>query len=170
MPLKITTNHPATLTFVEAAGKLIQNFGAIELQTHDWISALQSDSMVLEMARRSKLSDRIDVIKKMIRRSSLFTDESKDRLMGLWSSVIPHSQIRNIVAHSGVVMGFQNDDPKQPAMVKGVLNVKPRDKSMEAELISIEEINGSVNATSRIATLLLEALMEFHVDPPESTF
>lgn len=106
MSLQITTNHPETLVFVEAVGKLIQNFGLIELQTYDWISALQSDSMVLEMARRSKLRDRIEVIKKMIQRSSLLSAESKGRLVDLWASVIPHSEVRNIVAHSGVSWVF----------------------------------------------------------------
>lgn len=166
MSLQITTNHPETLVFVEATGRLIQNFGMIELQTYDWISALQCDSMVLEMARRSKLRDRIDIIKKMIQRSSLLSTESKERLVALWSSVIPHSEVRNVVAHSGIVMGFLNDDPTQPARVKGVLNLKPRDRSKEAELISVEEINGSVNATAHIASSLLESLKELHRDPP----
>lgn len=160
MSLQITTNHPETLQYVEATGKLIQNFGVIELYTYDWISVLQTDSMVFEMARRSKLRDRIEVIKKMIQRSPLLSDESKERLVALWSSIIPHSEVRNIVSHSGVVMGFLNNDPAQPITVKGVLNLKPRDKSRESEFISVEEINGSVNATSRIASSLLESFKQ----------
>jgi hypothetical protein len=38
------------------------------------------------------------------------------------------------------------------------MNFKPRDKTREAELISIEEINGSVNATARIGAALIESI------------
>jgi hypothetical protein len=157
MSLQIADNHPETLPFVEAAGKLIQNLGMIELQTYEWISALQTDPMVLEMARRSNLRDRIEVVKKMIQRSQLSSD-SKNAMLELWSSVIPHLEVRNIVAHSAVVIGFPNGDTTQAATVKGVMNFKPRDKTREAELISIEEINGSVNATARIGAALIESI------------
>jgi hypothetical protein len=43
MSLQIAENHPETLPFVEAVGKLIQNLGMIESQTYEWISALQTD-------------------------------------------------------------------------------------------------------------------------------
>ncbi len=59
-------------------------------------------------------------------------------------------------------MGFPNDDSTQPATIKGVINFKPRDKNREAELISGEEINGSVNATARIGAELLELLKCIH--------
>lgn len=168
MPLKIAENHPETLPFVEAVGKLIQNFGMIEWQTYEWISALQTDPMVLEMAHRSKLRDRIEVIKKMIPRSKSLSSEAKNEMMELWASVIPHAEVRNIVAHNGVVMGFPNDDSTLAATVKGVINFKPRDKSREAELISLEEINGSVNATARIGSALLESLKRLRCEPPMS--
>lgn len=157
MAMKITQDHPETKPFVEAVGKLIQNLGMIEIQTYDWISAMQTDSMVLEIARRSKFRDRVEVIKKMIPRLEHISLEEQSTLLELWSSVLPHSEVRNLVAHSCVIMGFQNDDPTQPAIVKGVMNLKPKDKAKEAELISVEEINGSVNATFRIGAALLEA-------------
>ncbi len=77
MALMVAQNHPETLPFVEAVGKLIQNFGMIEMQTYEWISVLQTDPIVLEMARRSKLRDRIAVVNKMIERSQLLSPESK---------------------------------------------------------------------------------------------
>ena len=154
------------MPFVEAVGKLIHNFGMIEMQTYEWIAALQTDSMVLEMARRSKLRDRIEVVKKMIQRSQSLASESKIEMVKLWSSVLPHANVRNIVAHSGVVIGFPNGDPTQSATVKGVMNFKPRDKTKEAELISLEEINGSVNATARLAAALLEGLQGLSMRSP----
>jgi len=157
MPIKIAHDHPETKPFVEAVGKLIQNLGMIEVQTHDWITALQTDTMVLEIARRSKFRDRVDLIKRMVERHEFSPRSERDRILKLWSSVLPHSEVRNLVAHSCVMMGFLNDDPTQPAVVKGVINLKPRDKTQEAELISVEEINGSVNATHRIGAALLEA-------------
>ena len=118
---------------------------------------MQTDPMVLEIARRSKFRDRVEVVKKMIQRLEHLSADERGRLLELWTSVIPHSEVRNLVAHSCVMMGFLHDDPSQPAVVKGVMNLKPRDKTKEAELISVEEINGSVNATYRIGAALLEA-------------
>lgn len=157
MTVKIAQDHPETRPFVEAVGKLIQNMGMIELQTYDWIAGLQKDEMVVQLAHRSKFRDRVDIVKKMVQRLTIITDEEKAKFVELWSSVLPHSEIRNLVAHSCVMMGFPNDDPSQPAFVKGIMNLRPRDKSREAELISVEEINGSVTASARIAALLLEA-------------
>jgi len=156
MTMKIAHDHPETKPFVEAVGKLIQNLGMIEIQSYDWISVMQTDSMVLDLARRAKLRDRIEIIKNMIRRLEHLSEEDRLRFVKLWSSVLPHSEVRNVVAHSCVVMGFLNDDPTQPTVVKGVMNLKPRDRTREAELISVEEINGSVNATFRIGAALLE--------------
>lgn len=157
MAMKIAHDHPETKPFVEAVGKLIQNLGMIEIQSHDWIASLQTDPMVLELAHRSKFRDRIEIIKKMVQRLEDVPSEEKARILELWSSVLRHSELRNQVAHSCVMMGFPNDDPTQPAFVKGVMNLRPRDKTREAELISVEEINGSVDASSRIGAALLEA-------------
>jgi hypothetical protein len=163
--MKIAHDHPETKPFVEAVGKLIQNMGMIEIQTYDWIAGLQTDPMVLELARRSKFRDRVEIIKKMIQRQECLAPERKARLIDLWVSVLPHSEVRNLVAHSCVVLGFPNEDPTQPAFVKGIVNLRPRDKTREAELISVEEINGSVNASVRIAAALLEATNELKADP-----
>jgi hypothetical protein len=157
MTVKITQDHPETHPFVEAVGKLIQNMGMIELQTYDWIAGLQKDELIVQLAHRSKFRDRVDIVKKMVQRLTIITDEEKTKIVDLWSSVLPLSEIRNLVAHSCVMMGFPNDDPAQPAFVKGIMNLRPRDKTREAELISVEEINGSVNASARIAAALLEA-------------
>ena len=157
MTVQIAQDHPETQPFVEAVGKLIQNIGMLELQTYDWIASLQTDEMVVQLARRSKFRDRVDIVKKMVQRLTIITNEEKANIVELWSFVLPHSEIRNLVAHSCVMMGFPNDDPSQPSFVKGIMNLRPRDKSREAELISVEEINGSVNASARIAASLLEA-------------
>lgn len=156
MTVKIAQDHPETQPFVEAVGKLIQNMGMIELQTYDWIAGLQKDDLIVQLAHRSKFRDRVDIVKKMVQRLTIITDEEKTKIVDLWSSVLPHSEVRNLVAHSCVMMGFPNDDPNQPAFVKGIMNLRPRDKTREAELISVEEINGSVNASARIAAALLE--------------
>jgi hypothetical protein len=157
MTIKIAQDHSETRPFVEAVGKLIQNMGMIELQTYDWIAGLQKDDLIVQLAHRSKFRDRVDIVKKMVQRLTSIADDEKTRIVDLWSSVLPHSEIRNLVAHSCVMMGFPNNDPSQPAFAKGIMNLRPRDKTREAELISVEEINGSVNASARIAAALLEA-------------
>ena len=157
MAVKIAQDHPETQPFVEAVGKLIQNLGMIELQTYDWIAGLQKDDLIVQLAQWAKFRDRVDSVKKRVQRLTIITDEEKTEITDLWSSVLPHSEVRNLVAHSCVVMSFPNDDPGQPAFVKGIMNLRPRDKTREAELISVEEINGSVNASARIAAALLEA-------------
>jgi hypothetical protein len=65
-------------------------------------------------------------------------------------------------------MGFQDDDPMKPTTVKGIINLKPKDKSKDAELISVEEINGSVNATARLGAAILEAAGKLRAPPNSS--
>ncbi len=154
--LKVAKNHPDTFPFIEAVGKLILNMGSIEFQSYEWISILQEDPMVLVLARRAKLRDRIEMLKKMIGRAEFLVESEKAEYTELWVSVVKHAEVRNIVAHNGIAMGFPNDDTGQSPHVIGVMNFKPRDKSREAELVSVEEINGSVNATHEIGAKLVE--------------
>lgn len=156
MAIEIAHNHPDSLPFVEAVGKLIQNMGMIEFQTYEWISILQEDPMVLELARRSRLRDRIEIIRKMISRADFLSEAEVIEYRDLWASVVQHSEIRNIVAHNGTMMGFPNNDASQAPHVIGVVNFKPRDKSREAELVLVDEINGSVNATYQVGIRILE--------------
>jgi hypothetical protein len=119
MTVKIAQDHPETRPFVEAVGKLIQNLGMVEMQTYDWIAGLQTDEMVLRLAQRAKFRDRVEIVRKMVQRLSIINGEEKAKVIELWSSVLPHSEIRNLVAHSCVMMGFPNDDPSQPAFRGG---------------------------------------------------
>ena len=89
--------------------------GMIELQTYDWIAGLQKDDLIVQLAHRSKFRDRVDIAKKMVQRLTIIEDDEKTRIIELWSPVLPHSETRNLVAHSCVMMWFPNDDPGQPA-------------------------------------------------------
>jgi hypothetical protein len=79
--MKIAQDHPETRPFVEAVGKLIQNLGMIEIQSYDWISAMQTDPMVLELARRSKFRDRVEVIKSMVRRNANISEDDRSKFI-----------------------------------------------------------------------------------------
>jgi len=163
--LEFIKNHPATLVFVEATGRLMLNLGYIEFLSYEWIGELQSDSMVTVLARRAKLRSRIDIVRKMIQRTDRLTEEAKNGYLDLWSEVLPHAEIRNIVAHNAVGMGFVEDNPAEETTAIGVMNLHPRDKNRDAELVSVEEINGSVNATARIAGALHDGLKSLSGQP-----
>jgi len=148
-------NHPETMDFVVAAGKLLQNFGSIEWLTYEWIRGLANDPILFQVVRKISLADRLDVVRLLVE-DSRFPLGSKERkeILDILAGLRPLIEVRNLVAHNPVSLGSQDGDLLKPPTVLGILNMKPKDRAKEAELISLAEINGAVNRSSEIAERL----------------
>lgn len=67
--MKLSKDNPATLEFALQSGKLIQNFGVVELISYDWIGALSRSAIAVEIAREVPLAKRIDIIVRLLGRN-----------------------------------------------------------------------------------------------------
>jgi len=158
---KSVQNRPETMEFVVATGKLLQNFGTVELLTYEWIRVLATDPMLFHLARNLKLADRVDLVKRLVEDDRFPLDPSaRTSILEILANLRPLIEVRNTVAHSPVSLGFKDNDPSKVTIVRGVLNMKPKDRTKDAELISLEEINGTVNRSSSIARQLEDWLSQ----------
>ena len=124
---KITmkSNKVRTLTLEEertwsnAIGGVFLNFGGIEFASYRWIEALSNDQILRDVAIDMNLARRIDLIKKLIQRSS-WQDDKKKGAIDLWKEVSGHSKIRNTIAHNPMSFGRNRDG----LAIGGIINVK----------------------------------------------
>ena len=152
--MKILKDHPATLEFALQSGKLIQNFGVVELTSYRWIETLSGSSVAVEIAMEVPLAKRIDIILRLLDRDTPFFDsEQKDKAKTLWKQVRDKGcELRITVAHGTVGLGFEGDHTSSEPVTAGVL--KLRKWSDTDQLMSIEELKDAVNTTANIVEQL----------------
>ncbi|MEX1200418.1 MAG: hypothetical protein WEB02_06485 [Methylophaga sp.] len=155
--VELALNNPESEEFVQNIGKFIANFGVIELTIIEICDVLSKDPVLTKLAHRSLLSRRVDILKEQIKRSSV-AEETKNALLNHLKELKPFIELRNILAHNPITFVFPNADPSQEASIAGILNMRPKDKTKDGEIISIEELRGGVNDTSKIARKLREDL------------
>jgi hypothetical protein len=66
--MKLLRDQPTTNEFALQSGKLIQNFGVVELISYRWIEFLSGNSTAMEISMELPLSKRIDIIIKLLKR------------------------------------------------------------------------------------------------------
>jgi hypothetical protein len=156
--MKLMGDHPATIEFALQSGKLIQNFGVIELLSYRWIEALSGSTIAMEISMELPLAKRIDVILKLIARGSpTLPGEAASEAKQLWSQLRDKGcEIRNSVAHGTMGLKFPTEDTSQDPQDIGILKLKKW--SDTDQMIGVSEVKAAVNTTSAIAKRLNELL------------
>ncbi len=151
--MKITRDHPSTSEFALQAGKLIQNFGVIEITSHRWIEALSQSTVAAEIAKELTLAKRVDIILRLLPNNKLLTPELTSKAEKLWRKIKDKGlEVRNTIAHGTVSLAFIDNDPSLEPQTIGILKVKKwRDTN---ELIGLEELKNAVNVTAQTANEL----------------
>lgn len=160
--INLTQNPAATGPFAEATGMLLMNLAVVEMLTYEYVRLLQRDSKLHEYAKRLKLHDRIEMVCSLVKDRAPLDVVRLETHLALWRALRPHIELRNVVAHNPTMFSVAGTDPSAPPQLAGVLNLRPRDRTKDAELVSLEEINGSVNAVAAIARKLFEDLGAIH--------
>jgi hypothetical protein len=136
-------------------GAFIMNFGAVEMASFQWITALSADPVVLrDLAIDMQFRKRISLVCQLIERSAT-SAEQKAEAVGLWEEVAKLAEIRNTIAHSPFV--------SQPS--EGFINVKKLkgDGPYELKPLGLVEI---ASAGSRLARILPKILTPFGRSEP----
>jgi hypothetical protein len=152
--MKLLRDHPATHEFALQSGKLIQNFGIVELISYRWIEALSGNKVAMEISMELPLAKRIDIILKLLAREPKgLAPEKVDEAKSLWSQLRDKGcELRNAVAHGTVGLQFPTDDVTGQPQSAGILKLKKW--SDTDQLLTLEELKGAVNVTSNIAEKL----------------
>jgi hypothetical protein len=98
--------------------------------------ALSQDPVLTRLAHRALLSRRIDILKEQVKAATL------------------PIELRNILAHNPLIFAFPNSDPTLSPLASGIMNMRPKDKTKDGEIVGLDELLGGVNNTSRLARLL----------------
>lgn len=60
--MKIVEDHPATCEFVIPTGRLIQNFGVVEMASFHWLEFFSGGEVAVKIEKEVPLARRIDAI------------------------------------------------------------------------------------------------------------
>ncbi|HTD66350.1 MAG TPA: hypothetical protein VK846_07460 [Candidatus Limnocylindria bacterium] len=83
----------------ELIGAFILNFGAAEMATFQWITALTTDLVLRDVAIDMPLSKRIALVCQLVKRANA-PEDKKARALEIWGEVAKLSETRNKLAHS----------------------------------------------------------------------
>lgn len=85
--MQIAKDHPETLKFALQAGKLIQNFGVVELTSYRWIHSLTGSAAATEISMELPLAKRIEIILKLLGRDTTLKTGAREKAMELWKQL-----------------------------------------------------------------------------------
>lgn len=169
--MKILKDHPATVEFALQSGKLIQNFGLVELTSYRWIGTLSKSDVAVEISMELPLAKRIEIILRLLERDKTLSTERKCRAEKIWKEVKDKGcELRNTVAHGTVGLMIAGDASSAEPQAVGILKIK-KWKDTD-QLMSIDELKRAVNATARIVeelnVLVEDAQPTVQADGPAS--
>ena len=141
--------------WVNLIGRYIMNMGAIEMTSRLIIARIHNTDKIAIF--NEDLESRIKYIKAKYPRNN---KARHSMAMKLFSVIERHIGFRNIIAHSPIVLSGDETGPKS---VIGILNLKPKQKDLLAEIIKLDEIRGRVNESAALGTRLLEISNDFPV-------
>lgn len=157
-PVKFSLNPTATEPWLKPIGRLITNFGAVELQTYWWIAALtgEKDQAKKTLQARTNFSRRVDFIVDQLEESRWEVVRSKAQ--DCWSNARGMAKFRNAFAHSPLVF-FVPDDDRLPPWVRTLdVGRLKRPRGRREPLATLDELNTKVIEIADLATELSELL------------
>lgn len=163
MAFKVYVNHPTSDEYALACGKFLINFGLVELQSREWLATLENGRCPnLKKWFDKPLEARIKRVVKLLKDSEFLASSDKADALNAWEHINGKGkELRNAISHSPFVMGLSEDDLKAAPRICGFLN---RKKDGSEELISIQEINGGVDTTKRLAQILFTILQKVKLE------
>jgi hypothetical protein len=137
----ISENNPKSHEWAMAIGTIMQNFGMLELLTIEIMAHFRRPPNRRKITRMH-LQDRIKWI----------CDNCESSLTAEAISALRSAkllcEVRNAIAHGALLLAKGHPSDEIPTPV-GILNLRPKDEQLEAELISLEEIRGRIRELAK---------------------
>ncbi len=142
--------------FALSIGKLILNFGAVELITYELIEILSKDIVLTKVAKKMMLGKRLDLLSMLVRERDL-GEHIQENLYDSIKKVKKSCELRNVIAHNPFIYSINPDTNEQGAF-SGIPNFKKSEKDKNIVLYSINEIREVVNEVKLQAEAMKEQL------------
>jgi hypothetical protein len=162
-------NSPYGQELVPLVGKLILNFGALEMQSHLWIDHLSKDDVLVDLALESQFSRRVELIHQFIDREDLDL-KVKERAHEAWRAASELSEVRNAVAHNPLIWGWHGAGKGEPDYVGiPVIRKLKGAKDGKIPLIDADGLKRAVDEVVKIAKVIVQLFTEVTPHKPPST-
>lgn len=146
--------------YAESVGKLVVNFGRIEYLSYLWISSLQEDTALIEVAVDMQLSQRIVLVKKLVVRK--LREPQKKKAAKLWERVRDLSELRNVVCHNPYMFGWTSGVPEGDPDFAATPLIKQTLRGKKGRAMpKFDEILAGVEETESVGNELLGVLIEY---------
>jgi hypothetical protein len=142
--------NPDDDEWVRLVGRYILNMGVLEMATREWIAETQGEDVPVMAAALAK---RIEFIQARFPRDN---PERYESAKVIFECAVKHTQFRNTVAHSPLVITGHEDGSFH---IRGLLDV-PSKPGQTPSLVSVAELRGRVNESNVLATRFREMLAE----------
>jgi hypothetical protein len=153
---------PHIKRYAEHVGALVVNFGFIEYLSFQWISALQEDIVLIQVAADMQLSQRILLVRKLAERK--LNDPEKKEAMKLWERVRVLSELRNAVCHNPYMFAWTSGKEEGEPDVAATPLLRNALRGNDArEMPNLNEIAAGVVESGKIANQLFELILK-HMD------
>lgn len=146
--------NPRNDEWVKAVGRYILNMGVVEELTR--VIIMRMTGKKEDQIINGDLSIRIRFIRGHYPRSDHSSHQEACRILDF---AVAETSFRNIVAHSPVM--YDGDPHSSESQIGGILNVMPRDKTREAELVSLAELQEHVGGAVALANDLNKMMDTF---------
>jgi hypothetical protein len=148
-------NPPHGQELIPLVGKLMLNFGTVELQSHLWIDHLSHDDLLVDMALEAPFGRRVDLIHQLIDREQL-PPSLKERAHEAWKAASALSEIRNAVAHNPLVWGWRGPEQGEPDFVGiPVIRKLKANKNGQVPLLDRDALSRVVDDVVRVARIIV---------------
>jgi hypothetical protein len=142
-------NDESTQPWLIAIGKLMLNFGSVELLTYAWIDRLGGDADAMKGAR---FSNRIQVIRNLAS-SVACAEETRRVVLESWATAGEMAKFRNTIAHSPLVFGWRGRRENGPPDFIGIPDFKSRPSEVASvkTLVELPGIEAAVDDAAHLA-------------------
>lgn len=137
-----------------AVGAFFRNFALIELLSVEFVARM-ADPFKYKSMKKKFLAQRLAWIAETLHERTSDADKAAE-VIEVLESIREESYFRNILAHGAA--GFSKPEGDASPSLIGILNFKPEDDSQDAEMISLEEIQGRRDESAALAAKLLACL------------
>lgn len=129
----------------DIVGRLILNFGTIEMLTNLLILQFSSDALLAEEVLSLNLSRRVPILRSLIKRAEL-EDTSKQRVLSAIDFVAGAIELRNTVAHNALLIGWTQPEHSGPPDFMGLpkIHSKSSRRTGVAPIASLVKLNETV--------------------------
>jgi hypothetical protein len=157
--IKHAINAPYSTPWIERVGKLILNFGVLELETHLWLVQLSEDPERIPEFASKPFADRVKKIITFVEKRA-YSDLWKVEVLKAWEKAREHAKFRNRIAHSPLTFGWTGGVEKGEPDFIGVIDLQRRDANQNA-LASKAEMDAAINSIVSLASRLAKLRVDW---------